>query len=67
MKCLSKKIINYRQEKAEAEWNRRYEEKLSKMTPEERKNYEENRHRKAVEALSTLSLVNSCLGDKCYK
>lgn len=66
MKCMSKKVMRYKQEQQEAEYRRREEEKLSKMTPEERKAYEEKRHHDAVKALSTIAMMNAYLGDNKY-
>lgn len=62
MKCMSKAVMRYKQEQAEAERRRLYEEKLAKMTPEERKAYEEASHKRAVDALSTLVAMNAITG-----
>lgn len=62
MKCMSKKVMRYKQEQAEAERRRLYEEKLAKMSPEERKAYEEASHKRAVEALSGLATLNAMTG-----
>ena len=62
MKCMSKTVMKYKREQAEAERRKFYEETLSKMSPEERKAYEEKRHKDAVEALSNLAAINSLTG-----
>lgn len=67
MKCFSKVTNKYRRACDEAERRRLEDEKLSKMTPEEQEKYKADRHKKAVEALSTLALFNSYIGNKYYR
>ena len=62
MKCMSKAVMRYKQEQAEAERRKAYEEQLAKMSPEERKAYEEARHKRAVDALATLAAMNAITG-----
>ena len=62
MKCLSKTILRHKQEQVEAERRKQREEKLAKMTPEEREAYEADCHEKAVNALSTLAAMNALTG-----
>jgi hypothetical protein len=63
---MSKTAVRYRYEQQEAERRSVEEEKLAAMTPEERKAYEDKRHKDAVNALSTLAMVNAYLGDNKY-
>jgi hypothetical protein len=67
MKCLSKVTNKYRRDCDEAERRRLEDEKLSKMTPDEQEKYKADRHRKAVETLSTLALFISYVGNKYYR
>ncbi len=62
MKCMSKTVMRYKQEQAEAECRKAYEEQLAKMSPEERKAYEEARHKRAVDALANLAAMNAITG-----
>ena len=66
MKCMSKAIMRYKREQEEAERRKQEEEMLATMTPEERKAYEEECHKRAVEALSTLAMVNAYIGPNKY-
>ena len=68
MKCLSKKVVNYKRERCEAERRKVEEEKLAKMTPEERKAYEADKRKRVEETFKTWALVNDVLGpNKYYK
>jgi hypothetical protein len=63
---MSKTVMRYKQEQRDAEYRRQREAELSKMTPEERKAYEERSHKNAQKALSYLAAMNA-MTSRYYK
>ena len=66
MKVNYRRTVEKQREAEHQEWLRKRQEKLDAMTPEEHEKFIADESRRAKEALSTLALAQSMLGDSPY-
>ncbi len=66
MKVNYRRTVEKQRQAAHEKWLKDREERLSQMTPEEREDYERVEREKVRQALSTMGIMNSMLGDSPY-
>lgn len=66
MKVNYRRTIEKQREAEHQEWLRKRQEKLDAMTPEEREQFLFDEEQRAKDALATMALAQSMLGDSPY-
>lgn len=66
MKVNYRRTVEKQREAEHQEWLRKRQEKLDTMTPEEREQFLFDEEQRAKEALATMALAQSMLGDNPY-
>jgi hypothetical protein len=66
MKVNYRRTVEKQREAAHEEWKRRRQEKLDAMTPEECEQFLFDEEQRAKDALATMALAQSMLGDSPY-
>ena len=66
MKVNYRRTVEKQREAEHQEWLRKRQEKLDAMTPEEREQFLFNEEQRAKDALATMALAQSMLGDSPY-
>jgi hypothetical protein len=66
MKVNYRRTVDKQREAAHEEWKRKRQEKLDAMTPEEREQFLFDEEQRAKDALATMALAQSMLGDSPY-
>lgn len=66
MKVNYRKTVEKQREAEHQEWLNERQEKLNSMTPEEREQFLFDEEQRAKEALATMALAQSMIGDSPY-
>ena len=66
MKVNYRRTVEKQREAEHQEWLRKRQEKLDAMTPEEREQFLFDEEQRAKDALATMALAQSMLGDSPY-
>lgn len=66
MKVNYRRTVEKQREAEHQEWLRKRQEKLDAMTPEEREQFLFDEEQRAKDALATMALARSMLGDSPY-